>query len=148
MSDLPPVLMWEDEFYPLSNFSAFAVEYQGELWPTAEHAYQATSFTDDEIRDLIRKARSAHETRLLGQLHKSKRREDWGEYKLLVMEELFRAKIEQHPYVREKLLDSGDREIIKNVPDDSFWGWGSDKKGENRMGKLWMKLREEICANN
>ena len=144
MAKQSPVLMWEDEFYPLSNFSAFAVEWEGHLWPTAEHAYQAASFDDPQIKNMIMSARSAHETRIIGQKNKALRRADWATDKERVMEELFRAKIAQHPYVKEKLLATGDREIIKNVPDDSFWGWGADKKGENRMGKLWMKLREEL----
>jgi ribA/ribD-fused uncharacterized protein len=139
-----PIFMWEDEFYPLSNFSAFAVEWQGKLWPTCEHAYQAASFLDEEIKQLILEARSAHDSRVIAHQHKSKRRADWNEVKEQVMEELFRAKIAQHEYAREKLLASGDREIVKNVPDDSFWGWGADHKGENRMGKLWMRIRNEL----
>lgn len=138
------ILIWESEFYPLSNFSAFAVVWQGRLWPTAEHAYEAASFLDEAIRELIVAARSAHDSRVIAHQHKSKRRPDWAEVKEGVMEELFRAKLEQHPYVKQKLLDTGRREIIKNVPDDSFWGWGADQKGENRMGKLWMQLRAEI----
>jgi ribA/ribD-fused uncharacterized protein len=142
-----PIYMWEDEFYPLSHFAAFSVEYENVLWQTAEHAYQAASFTDTDIRNQITLARSAHDARMIGQKLKKQRRPDWGTHKLVVMEELLRAKLAQHPYVREKLLASGNREIIKNVPDDSYWGWGIDHKGENRMGKLWMKLREELQSN-
>ena len=147
-STTDPVYLWEDEFYPLSNFSAFTLEYKGVVWPTSEHAYQAASFLDEEIRTLIFEASSAHEARNLGQVHKSKRRPDWNEIKLQVMEDIFRAKLAQHDYVKEKLLASGDRELIKNVPDDSFWGWGADHKGENRMGKLWMMLRDELKEKN
>jgi ribA/ribD-fused uncharacterized protein len=142
--NLDPVYLWEDEFYPLSNFAAFAVEYQGVLWATGEHAYQAASFTDESICAEIATARSAHEARLLGQEHKAQRRSDWSNTKVQVMEDIFRAKLAQHVYVKEKLLASGSREIIKNVPDDSFWGWGADHAGENRMGKLWMQLRDEL----
>ena len=144
MSKESPVYLFEDEFYPLSNFAAFAVEWRGLLWPTSEHAYQAASYLDEEIVERIRTAPSAHEVRIIGRTYKEKRRQDWGELKEEVMEELFRAKLAQHEYVREKLLISGEREIIKNVPDDSFWGWGADHQGENRLGKLWMKLREEL----
>jgi ribA/ribD-fused uncharacterized protein len=146
--DLEPIYLWEDEFYPLSNFSAFSIEYKGKLWQTAEHAYQAASFFDEDIQTLIANARSAHEARVLGQKYKAQRREDWATAKVTVMEEVFRAKLDQHEYAREKLLASGNRDIIKNVPDDSFWGWGADKKGENRMGKLWVQLRNELQNND
>lgn len=29
---------------------------------------------------------------------------------------------------------------------DSFWGWGPDKRGQNMLGKLWMRVREEQRA--
>lgn len=53
-------------------------------------------------------------------------------------------KIKQHTYIYNKLIETGDREMIEASPIDSFWGWGPDKKGENNMGKIWMKLRAEI----
>lgn len=111
---------------------------------TVEHAYQAAIYTDEEIRERIAIARSAHDARLIGREYKHLRRKDWATAKVRVMEELFRAKVAQHSYVREKILASGNREIIKNVPDDSFWGWGADHQGENRMGKMWMMIRKEL----
>jgi ribA/ribD-fused uncharacterized protein len=139
--------MFEDEFYPLSNFAAFTVEAFGRVWPTGEHAYQAQSFLPGKLQEKVALAKSAHEARMIGQEFKSDRRPDWATYKVEVIEVVFRAKLSQHPYVKEKLLASAGREIIKNVPDDSFWGWGPDQKGENRMGKLWMSLRDELLAD-
>ena len=34
--------------------------------------------------------------------------------------------------------------IVEDSPKDSFWGWGPNRDGENQLGKLWMKLREEL----
>ena len=70
----------------------------------------------------------------------------WKDKQLAVMEELVRNKIEQHPYVKQILLESGDKDIIEMNDDDAFWGWGQDHKGENNLGKIWMKLRSEIIA--
>ena len=58
-----------------------------------------------------------------------------------VMEELFRAKLAQHPDVAEILKESGSREILKVIDHDYYWGTGKDGSGQNKMGKLWMKLR-------
>ena len=63
------------------------------------------------------------------------------------MEDIVRAKLSQHPYIQKKLLESGEREIIEASPEDAFWGWGPNKDGENQMGKIWMKLREELKSN-
>ena len=40
------------------------------------------------------------------------------------MEELLRLKIEQNPYVKNKLLQTKDYLIVEDSPKDSFWGWG------------------------
>ena len=55
------------------------------------------------------------------------------------MEELLRLKIVQNPYVKKKLLQTGDYQIME----DSFWGWTPNRDGVNQLGKLRMKLREE-----
>ncbi len=40
-------------------------------------------------------------------------------------------------------METGDRELIESSPIDSFWGWGPNKDGQNHLGKIWMKLRDE-----
>lgn len=60
------------------------------------------------------------------------------------MEDICRHKLEQHPYVRQKLLLSGDLEIIEDSTKDAFWGWGLERDDRNELGKIWMKLREEL----
>jgi predicted NAD-dependent protein-ADP-ribosyltransferase YbiA (DUF1768 family) len=64
-----------------------------------------------------------------------------------LMEKIFRAKLTQHDDIREILLESGDRELLKVYPTDYYWGTGADGTGENKMGKLWMKLRGELIKN-
>lgn len=76
------------------------------------------------------------------QQYKSKQIPDWDSKKLEVMEELCRAKLVQHDDVKNALLNSGDDVILKDYP-DSFWGLGLDG-GRNEMGKIWMRLREEL----
>jgi ribA/ribD-fused uncharacterized protein len=78
---------------------------------------------------------------------KALERQAWPVEKLGIMEEIIRAKVQQHDYVRIELLRTGDRELIENSPTDSYWGRGPDWQGQNHLGKLWMKLREEIRNN-
>lgn len=59
------------------------------------------------------------------------------------MEEIIRCKLEQHQYIREKLIASGDKYIVEMNDNDEFWGWGKAHQGQNELGKLWMKLRSE-----
>lgn len=62
------------------------------------------------------------------------------------MEDICRHKLQQNQYVYDKLLLTGDMEIIEDSTKDSFWGWGPDRKGENQLGKIWMRLRDEITT--
>lgn len=138
------------EFYPLDNFSSFKVEWNGYLYSSLEEAYQAASFmgSDEEIVQKIKESYSAHDAQRIAYINKDKRRVDWEEVKLAVMEELLRLKLEQNPYVKKKLLQTGDYLIVEDSPKDSFWGWGPNRNGENQLGKLWMKLRKELKNEN
>lgn len=60
------------------------------------------------------------------------------------MEEIVRCKLNQHPYIKEILKSSGTKMIVEMNDDDEFWGWGKNHNGANELGKIWMKLREEI----
>ncbi|HXV27106.1 MAG TPA: NADAR family protein [Candidatus Paceibacterota bacterium] len=139
-----PVLFYMQPYYCLDNFSAFRVTVAGHTFDTAEHAYQWYKFDDPHIQDLIRTATSAHEAKLLAKEYSGHKRASWHEIKTLVMENVLRAKLAQHEYVRRKLLQTGDRLIVEDSPVDSFWGRGPDGNGQNVLGNLWMKLRAEL----
>lgn len=137
-------LFYEREFYMFSNYSSFMVEYKGVLWTTSEHAYQAAKFTDPAIIEDIKRARSSHDAFRLSRANADSVRPEWDDLKLSVMEEIVRAKLEQHPIIREKLIETAKGEIVEDSPVDSFWGWGPGQDGDNHLGRIWMKLRGEI----
>jgi len=145
-----PAYFYPPEFYVFDNFSSFQVEYDGFVWPTSEHAYQASQFkvTSPRIFSLIKKAPSAHEAYKIALKHNDKISKDWNKKKKNVMKEILRCKVDQHPYVLKKLLESGEREIIEDSWRDSDWGWGENKDGKNLLGKIWMELREEFKHKN
>jgi ribA/ribD-fused uncharacterized protein len=147
------VFFYEQDFYVLSNFSAFNLRWQGRTFPTSEHAYHWMKFptlTRDEegryVRDHIFRAPSAHEAFKLAERWKSLRRPDWDAAKVDIMRDILRAKAAQHEYVRRKLLATGDRELIEDSWRDNFWGWGPNRDGQNMLGKLWMEVRAELRA--
>ena|SRR5665213_582702 len=140
------ILFYEEKWYFFSNFSSFAIYWRGEDWMTSEHAYQASKFIDEATCKLVKNARSAHDAKKIARANYDKLRADWKVLKLLFMEEILHAKLDQHLYIQQKLLESGDALIVENSPKDSFWGRGPDWKGENHLGRLWMKLRDEIRA--
>jgi len=136
------------EFFMLDNFAAFQVEIWDRVWPTSEQAYQAAKFftTAPELADAIYSARSPHDAYKLARANTHKAPENWNDMKLGIMEEIVRAKLSQHYFIQQKLLQTGQVTIVEDSPKDSFWGWGEDHTGRNELGKLWMKLRAELQA--
>ena len=145
---MKPILFYDDEYYLLSNFSSHQVEYKGEIYPTAEHAYQAQKFTDRQLQEQVRYARSPLLAKDMAYKYKSQWRSDWQEIKVEVMTGVVLAKLKQHEEVRQALKKTGTAEIKENSPVDYFWGIGKDGSGQNQMGKIWMKLRDEIKQDN
>lgn len=139
------VCFYEQDFYPLSNFSSFQLLYRGMRFATSEHAYHWEKFPHlPDTQSMIWTATSAHEAFKIAEAMASERRPDWDEIKLDVMRNILWNKVYQHEYVRRKLLATGDRELVENSWRDSFWGWGPNKGGQNMLGKLWMEIRTTL----
>lgn len=141
------VRFYEHDFYVLSNFSAFRLIWRGNDFDTSEAAYHFEKFPDaPAVRGAIRHAGSAHEAFKIAESNKALRRPDWDEVKVGIMREILRAKVMQHEYVRRKLLQTGNRELVEDSWRDDFWGWGPNRDGQNMLGKLWMEVRAQLRA--
>lgn len=71
-------------------------------------------------------------------------RPDWEEIKYDVMYQVCKAKFQQNPDLGQKLLKTGNAELIEG----NTWGdriWGVCKGiGENNLGKTLMRVRDEL----
>ena len=75
-------------------------------------------------------------------------RGDWEQVKFDVMERCVRYKFAHHPELRDKLLATGDAYLEEgNDWGDTIWGV-SNGVGENRLGKILMKVRGELRRDN
>ena len=128
----------------ISNFSAHSIIYKGIRFATVEHAYQWAKFDSEKIKGVIKNAESPIKAFELGKFYKSERKQNWDELKVEVLYEIIKEKVTQHEEVRNALLATSDEEIVEDCPNDDFWGNGSSGKGQNQIGKILMKIREEI----
>lgn len=132
----------------LSNFWPAEVRFNRETYPTTEHAYQAAKTLDPEEQTQIREAPTPGKAKRYGRY--AKKREDWNHIKIGVMRELLRQKF-AIPELRRMLLETGNENIIEgNTWNDKFWGMamnanGDPVEGENHLGRLIMKIRDEIA---
>jgi len=140
-----PIYFYDQWYDVLNNFSANAVEIDGVLYPTSEHAYQAAKCTDLTGKQEIIAAKSPLLAKSVSnQKYKFAKDPEWNAKKISIMESILRSKLSQHQEVRDALVKSGNEEIIEDSPVDAFWGRGKDGDGENQLGKLWMKIRSEL----
>ena len=124
----------------LSNFWPAKVQMYDLWFDSVENAYQAAK--ESKIDNMLQYRRiTPGAAKRLGK--KATLRPDWNTKRLLIMEELVRRKF-AIPHLREKLITTGDAELIEgNHWHDTFWGV-CNGKGENNLGKILMKIRSEI----
>ena len=133
---------FQGEYRFLSNFWPATVVYEGITYPTSEHAYQAAKTLDVEQRKRIAALQTPAEAKSAGRALKL--RDDWESVKFTVMEDVVRFKFTHHDDLRAKLLATGDAYLEEgNNWGDEVWGV-CNGKGENRLGKILMKIRSEL----
>lgn len=135
--------------FKFSNFQTSPIKLRGVIWPTVEHFYQAMKTEDEQERAKIRKLAKPGQAKRAGR--KVRMRPDWEQIKESIMMEALRAKF-AIPDHRASLLSTGSEEIVEwNHWHDNEWGSCTCQKckhkiGRNKLGKLLMQLREEICG--
>lgn len=132
---------FKDEFKFLSNFYSSPIEFEGIIYPTVEHAYQASKTDSISMREKIASLPFPGQAKKYGR--KVEIRKDWD--KLEIMKELLRKKF-SIPELKELLLSTNDEMLIEgNWWNDVFWGIDlKTKEGENHLDKLLMEIRDEL----
>ncbi len=133
-----------DAYGELSNFARYPISLRGKKWPTTEHFFQAHTFQDERDREAVRNAGTPMLAARMGRDRKRKLRRDWESVKRAIMSEALGAKFRQHEDLRALLLGTGDALLIEHTENDSYWGDGGDGSGRNELGRLLMKLREDL----
>ena len=143
--------MYQWDIFPLDNFSAFGFVMNGEYFQTSEHAFQYLKFVDTnkEIANKIKASFSPNDARNIAHENKEYRLSNWSDVKYQNMEKVLRLKVEQNPIVKDVLLNTKDYIIAENcIDEDTDWGLDSNNQGDNNLGKIWMKIRDDIKGDN
>ena len=128
----------------LHNYFPHPVQYEGILYPTNEHAFQAAKTLDVALRKKIASCETPGKAKALG--NRIPIRSDWEAVKTGIMEELCRLKFSD-PILKERLIATvGCYLIVGNHWGDTCWGMVNGN-GENRLGKILMTLRDDIIQN-
>ena len=131
---------FQREYRWLSNFAKVEVYWDNKKFPSVENAYQAAKNDDIKWHELCQ---TQDEYFIKKASHGIKIRKDWNIKKEPVMFDLLNQKYSQEPFLT-KLLDTNNLYLQQgNTHDDKFWGFClKTNKGENRLGKMIMEIRE------
>ena len=125
----------------LSNFHEHPFIWKGEVWKTAEHAFQAAKCVSRIEADAVREAPTPGLAKRLGR--RVVLRSDWEESKIKVMRDILAAKFSKEP-LRGKLLSTKNADLVEgNSWNDRFWGVCRGQ-GLNHLGKLLVERRTLI----
>lgn len=113
---------------------------------TTEVAYQAGKSKDPKSYERF----TAREAKKVGRHERLNptEKERWDSYmKLQLMERLLLKKFDgNHPQLQQMLLATGEEELVEgNYWGDVYWGV-CNGAGENHLGKLLMKIRDQLKA--
>lgn len=130
---------FKGRYFFLSNFYESPLVYDGYRFGNAEAAFQAAKCPNRmaEFCNL-----NPSEAKRLGR--RVYLRSDWESVKDKVMYEVCLCKFTQNSELLERLLQTGNDELIEgNTWGDKVWGV-CDGIGENRLGKILMQIRGEL----
>lgn len=158
-----------EEYGFLSNFAHYGFHYQMDdeelLFFTAEHAvhfFKALLFKDVDTSLKILRQWTPMGAKKLGRQVKNFNSEVWDKNKIRIYHDIIKAKFTEpsNEAIKKLLLDTGDAILVECSPYDRIWGIGYDKEspeffnretdkwGQNLLGHVLMKVRDELRKEN
>ena len=140
---------FEGDYRFLSNFYQYDFEYDGIVYHNAETAFQAQKCKTIEDKKIFSLIKNPVIAKRKGRVIKDLDVDKWNKESAIIMENILRVKFSV-PELKNKLLATGDSILIEgNKWHDNKWGACicekcKNKKKENILGNILMKIRDEI----
>lgn len=138
----------EKPYGAFSNLHRREVEFEGDVFPTSEHAYQAGKARKPEVRAWLMSAPSPALLAMAAHgLYYWDIAPGWSKTKFARMREVLRAKFTQHADLRELLLSTGEARLVESATVDNEVNrlWGEvNGSGRNMLGVMLMELRDDL----
>jgi ribA/ribD-fused uncharacterized protein len=138
------IIEFKDEFSFLSNFHPCTVVIGLMKFPSSEHAFMSFKNNSDEWKKECQRFDLTP-----GQIKRKGRKIElvsfWEDIKIDSMRQALWFKFTQNKELKEKLLDTGNQNLVEgNNFNDVFWGVclkSNPNVGENHLGRLLMEVR-------
>jgi N-glycosidase YbiA len=130
------------EYAFLSNFYPSEVEFDGVIYPTVEHAFQAAKTLNPTEREMVLLAKTPGQAKRVGRTVTLI--DDWDDIKFSVMYDLVRQKFNNIVELKNKLIATGTEILVEgNTWGDTYWGICRGI-GENKLGEILMRVRIKL----
>jgi ribA/ribD-fused uncharacterized protein len=131
-----------------SNLFRRPIEFEGEVFATSEHAYQAGKARKPEVRSWLLSAPSPALLAMAAHgLYYWDVAPGWSVSKFDRMRAVLRAKFTQHTDFRDLLISTGNARLVESAATDNevnrLWGEVGGI-GKNMLGVMLMDLRSEL----
>lgn len=137
-----PITSFEGIHRFLGNQWHMPVELDGRKYASVEHAFQAARTLDPKARQEIDASTYAVDARKIAANFIE--RPGWVKMRMDVMRLLLTQKFAKGTKLAERLLATGDADLVwTNHLQDSYWGV-SNGVGENHLGRILMDIRSEL----
>ena len=134
----------------LSNLYRREIEFEGEVFATSEHAYQAGKARKPEVRKWLLSAPSPALLAMAAHgLYYWDVAPGWSTGKFARMRSVLRVKFTQHEDLRDLLLSTGTARLVESATADNEVNrlWGEvNGVGRNMLGIMLMELRAELLC--
>jgi ribA/ribD-fused uncharacterized protein len=142
----------EKPYGVFSNLYRRPISYEGYVYPTSEHAYQAGKARKTEVRDWLMAAPSPSLLAMAAHgLYQWDIAPDWSKVKFDRMRAVLWAKFTQHTDLAAILLETKDATLIETAtvdnPVNRLWGEVEGKGGKNMLGSMLMEVRGRLEGN-
>ncbi len=147
-------------YYELTNFyenfrnsNLKAISYKGNNFRTSEHAFQHEKFNYNSsqahvVCQEILKVQTPRQAFELAQKNRNLIVANWHNDKDEVMYEIVKIKFSQSSrHLRNVLLKTDNAKLVEASPVDDYWGFGANGQGQNKLGLILMRVREEMKLN-
>lgn len=140
----------EKPYGVFSNLFRRDIVFEGEVFATSEHAYQAGKARKPAVRKWLMDAPSPSLLAMAAHgLYYWDVAPGWSTSKFDRMRAVLRAKFTQHEDLRALLLSTGDVRLVESATVDNEVNrlWGEvNGSGRNMLGTMLMELRAELRA--
>lgn len=120
----------------LSNWYQVDFQIDGKIFSSVEQYMmyrKATLFGDLETAEQIMQTQEPEKIKMLGRKVQNYNDVIWKGMRQLIVYNGIMEKFRQNPQLKEKLIATGDKVLVKCVTDDKVWGNGTELDDDERF---------------